>query len=82
MRVLMTSIEKFASKKGINYVKGSFLNLTSGIVGNFITTQEKFDAFGFDERKVLTKEDLSEIVEKNEESDIQFDQNGRLDSLS
>ena len=81
MRVVITKIDSITGKKG-NFVKLSGLSCADGSAVSVFTTKETFDRSGYDLRKVATNEDIQKIISFVEESDVQFDQDGRFVSLT
>jgi hypothetical protein len=80
MKIIVLNKEEFASKKdGTSYVKCSSFNEVGEYIEIF-TTKARYDAFGFD--KVLSKSEVKEFFDKYESGDVQFDNKGRIVSLS
>jgi hypothetical protein len=80
MKVVICSKENISSKKGVDYVKMGFLSST-GVPGEIFTTKEKYDAFNFDEKKIMDRDALKSIFEGVDNVDVEFDQKGYLTGI-
>jgi len=81
MEIIITSLAEFSSKTGQAFVKCTYFD-KNGIGGEIFTSKEKFDAFGFDVKKVMEKADLDKLFTEYETCKVLFDNKGRVLSLS
>jgi len=82
MKVILTKQDSFSSKKGVGYVKGSYLSL-DGSTGSYFVTKEVFDTYSIPKERVLDSSILKAMANSKEVSltDVEFDQTGRLVSM-
>lgn len=80
MRIIVLKKDEFTSKTGTEFVKCSYLD-EKGNVGEIFTTKENFSSFGYDQAKILTNTDLSEIFKTFRMSEVDFDSKGRVFGL-
>lgn len=81
MKVIVTRKEEFTGKKnGVTYVKLSFVRPT-GETGEIFTTQEKYNAFQVDDSKFLSQENLTQILEGMDTTDVEYDAKGYVVGL-
>lgn len=77
MRVILTKKEEFASKKGQEYVKLSYVGL-DGYAGQVFLTKEKYLTEKVDDNLIVNQKTMSEIEKICDVVDVEFDQAGRL----
>lgn len=79
MRVILTSLESFKAKDGVEYTKGHYLNPANGRTGQIFAKKSVVDGFKLPSDRVAS--DLVEKLGDCEVTDVDFDERGGLVAL-
>jgi len=81
MKVILVNKETITSKKGDEYVKVGFISVKDGKVGEIFTTRSQYESFGIKDSKFIDEETLGHLAKSVDETEVDFDQRGRLVNL-
>ncbi|MDQ3077133.1 MAG: hypothetical protein M3Q63_03740 [bacterium] len=84
MKFIVTSVSKpfKSSKTNKEYLTLHAVDVTSGEVSPILFEKEQYEAYNLDETKIVSNEDLQELVSNAPTVDIQFNQRGRVTSIN
>jgi len=83
MKVILTKKQDIVSSKTKSaYVKCDWLNPKTGAVGEIFCSKEQFESYGLPEDRIATKEDLKTFEDASLITEIEFDNTGRLVTVS
>jgi len=82
MKVLLTAKEDITAKDGREFVKLSFVTASNGVTGDVFITKDKYEALNLGVKNFVSAEDLAELVANLPSVDIEFDQRGRMVTVS
>jgi len=81
MIVIFTKKTSITSKKGDQWVKACYVSLKDGQTGEIFVSAKEFEAFSLPDDRFMTPESLKDAFKDATESEVQFDQRGRADSV-
>jgi len=82
MKIILTSKQNIKAKTGQQYVKLSFLNIKTGESGDVFLTADQFASYNIPDASILSKENVDDVSWPIEPVDVEFNQRGRVESLT
>jgi len=80
MKVILTNRKDIKSKAGQVFGLYSGISLSGSTVQVFLTPEQEAE-FGLNSDHVVSKSDLTEIFEKFDSVDVEFNERGRVDTV-
>lgn len=81
MKVVLTKVEKFPSKKGDVWVNISYINPVSYQTGRSLISEKMWSACEIGDELVVPTEDLKSFLKDYNTVDIVFNERGRVEGI-